>query len=307
MEFKDYYKILGIDKNASDAEIKRAYRDLAKKYHPDLHPNDKNAQAKFQEINEAYQVLGDKEKRKQYDMFGSNYNFAGGQHFDPSQYGFGNAHTYTYTGSGKEGFSDFFNMFFGQGAQGFNLNDLFSGAKSAGFRSRSKPLESELNLTIKEAYEGVTKDISLNIDGERKNIRVKIPKGILPGKRLRVRGKKWGINRDILFKINFIEDDLFKIEGLDITSTINILPWEAALGSKVVINTLEGKIRLTIPKGITGGSKIRIPNKGYVDMDKKRGDLYVKLNIVNPPNLSKEEIKMYEELSRLSTYNPRRE
>ena len=174
MEYKDYYKILEVDKNASQEEIKKSFRRLAKKYHPDLNPNDEVAQEKFKEINEAYEVLGDEEKKKKYDMFGSSYNFTGGQNFDPSQYGFGNGYTYTYTTSGDgAGFSDFSICFGGDSGSGFNINDLFGGAKGGrasrrGYRPERQSYDSELNITLEEGYKGTTKSISLNFGGQRK-------------------------------------------------------------------------------------------------------------------------------------------
>lgn len=293
MEYKDYYKVLEVDKNASQDDIKKSFRRLAKKYHPDLHPEDEKAQEKFKEINEAYEVLGDEEKKKKYDMFGSNYNFTGGENFDPSQYGFGNGHTYTYTMSGDgSGFSDFFNMFFGGGTKRTR-------------RPQRQSYDGELNISLEEAYNGTTKNVSLNFGGQTKNMTVKVPKGILPGKRLRVKGEKWGISGDILFKINLIDNGRDTLDGLDIISKIDILPWEAALGSQIIVSTMEGKIKVTIPKGIGPGKKIRIPKKGYKDMKGNLGDLYIEINIVNPPELSKEEENLYERLKEISKYNPR--
>ncbi len=313
MEYKDYYKILQVDKDASQDEIKKAFRRLAKKYHPDLHPDDNTAQEKFKEINEAYEVLGDEDKKKRYDMFGSNYNFTGGQNFDPSQYGFGDGYTYTYRTSGDgSGFSDFFNMFFEGGSSGFNIDDLFGGADfggrrtGRGYRPKGQSYESELNLTLEEAYRGTTKDISLNFGGQTKNMTIKVPKGILPGKRLKVKGEKWGIDGDVLFKINFIKKDGERLEGVDIISRLDVLPWEAALGTKLIVDTLEGKIKISIPKGIDSGKKIRIPNKGYRDMEGNKGDLYMEINIVNPPTLSMEEEKLYRRLGEISKYDPRK-
>ncbi|MFY9213366.1 MAG: DnaJ C-terminal domain-containing protein [Tissierellaceae bacterium] len=307
MEYKDYYKILEVDKNASQDEIKRSFRRLAKKYHPDLHPNDKEAQEKFKEINEAYEVLGDEEKKKKYDMFGSSYNFTGGQNFDPSQFGFGNAYTYTTSGDGG-GFSDFFNMFFGGDARkgsSFNLDDLFGGSGFTRSRPKRQSYESELYISVEEGYTGGSKEVNISLGGQSRNISVKIPKGILPGKKLRVKGEKWGLDGDILFTINFLEESRLKLDGLDIISRIDVLPWEAALGTKAVVNTLDGKIKVNIPKGIVGGKKIRIPNKGYRDMKGNRGNLYIEINIVNPPSLTKEEEKLYKKLSEISRYNPR--
>ena len=307
MKYKDYYKSLGVEKSSSPDEIKREYRKLAKKYHPDLNPDDSSAQEKFKEINEAYEVLGDPEKKKKYDQFGSGYDFQGGQNFDPSQYGFGGR---SGGGSGSGDFSDFFDMFFGgQGSSrstgGFDIGDLFGGS---GGRSRKAPrpsYESELNISLEEAYKGITREISLNIGGENKQISVKVPKGILPGKRLKVKGEKWGISGDILFKINFKSDSKTSLDGLDIIMKLDLLPWEAALGEKVMISTLDGKININIPKGISSGKRIRLPKKGYKDMKGKQGNLYLEINIVNPPKLEEEEIKLYEQLKDLSDYKPR--
>lgn len=315
MEYKDYYKILGVEKSASQDEIKSAYRKLAKKYHPDLNPDNEKAQEKFKEANEAYEVLGDKQKRKQYDTFGSNYDFSGGQNFDPSQYGFGGGSTYTYSSSDAGDFSDFFNMFFGGGSgrssqsrsQGFNINDLFGGGGSSrrSSKARRQSYNSELKLSLEEAYNGTTKQVNVSFGGETKSINIKVPKGILPGKKLKVKGEKWGISGDILFKINIIEDGENKLDGLDIIKTLDILPFEAALGSKIVIDTFEGKIKISIPKYIDSGKKIKIPKKGYRDMKGNIGDLYVMINIVNPPTLTRQEEKLYEKLKKISKYNPR--
>ncbi len=307
MEYKDYYKILGVEKTSSQDEIKRAYRKLAKKYHPDLNPNDDKAQERFKEINEAYEVLGDEEKKKRYDTFGSGYDFTNGQNFDPSQYGFGDGYSYTYTTNGGD-FSDFFNMFFGgmggrerssSRAGGFDLGNLFGGGKKGG-KKETPSYESELNITLEEGYNGITKNVNLNIGGENKSLSINIPKGILPGKKLKVKGEKWGIGGNILFKINFIEDGKNRLNGLDIVSKLDLFPWQAALGDKVVVSTLDGKIKIDIPSAISSGKKIRIPKKGYKDMKGNQGDLYIEINIVNPPSLTEEEINLYEKLKEIS-------
>lgn len=291
MEYKDYYDILGVDKNASIDEIKKAYRKLAKKYHPDLNQGNKKAQEKFKDINEAYEVLGDKSKRKKYDTFGNGYNFSHGQNFDPSQYGFGNfgngGYTYSTKGTGR-GFSDFFNMFFG--GREFEGKDIF------GRRHATQKYEFEINITLEEGYKGTTKNLSLRIGNETKSLSVKVPKGILPGKKIKIKGEKAGINGDIYLKVNFIKDESLKLEGIDIYKRIDIYPWEAALGTTVVVETLEDKIKIKVPENMEGGKKIRIPKKGYKDMKGNIGDLYVEINIVNPPKLTKKQRKLYEQL-----------
>lgn len=315
MEYKDYYNILGVEKNATQDEIKKTYRKLAKKYHPDLNPGDDKAQEKFKEINEAYEVLSDDTKRKQYDQFGQ-YGFSNGQNFDPSQYGFDfgqGGRTYTYSSGDAGGFSDFFNMFFGGAGGGrgsFDIGDLFGGGRTAGRRTREpqrQSYETELQISALEGYTGGEREVSLNIGGTHKNIRVKIPKGITPGKKIKVKGDKWGLDGDILFKVNFREEAGTKLEGLDITKKIQVLPWEAALGTKVIVQTLSGKIKLDIPKNTHAGKRMRLPGKGYVDMQGHAGDLYVEIEIINPPQLDEETLKLYEKLAERVKYNPRNE
>lgn len=302
MKYKDYYEILGVSKDADEKEIKSAYRKLAKKYHPDLNKGDDKAAEKFKEVSEAYEVLSDKDKRKKYDTFGSNYDFSSGYDFDPSQYGY----TYQTGGNGAD-FSDFFETIFGSsrggGAGGFNIDDIFSGFSSGG-RTRSKPrrtkFESELSISIKEAYEGCEKDVSLSYGGEVYNITVKVPRGITRGKKIKVNGKKFGISGDIMFKIKIRDEKNMALDGLDVLITENIYPWTAALGGTKMIDTLDGKLKLKVPKNFVGGNKMRIPSRGFRDLKNNVGDLYVKFNIVNPKNLTKKQLDLYKELEKLS-------
>ena len=304
MEYKDYYKILGVDKGASNEEIKKAYRKLAKKYHPDLNPNDEKAQEKFKDINEAYEVLGDEKKRKKYDTFGSSSSFTNGQNFDPSHFGFenfGNGYSYTYT-TGGEGFSDFFNMFFG--GEDFGISDLFGGrTRTRNTYQREVPkYDSEVNITIEEGYKGVVKPLSFRIGNENKSLSVNVPKGILPGKKIKIKGEKAGIDGDIYLKINFIPNENLRLEGLDLYKKVDLFPWDAALGTHIVIDTLDGKkIKIKIPANMKPGKKVKIPKKGYRDMKGKRGDLYIETNIGNPPNLTKEQRRLYEQLRDISS------
>lgn len=307
MKYKDYYEILGVSKNADEKEIKSAYRKLAKKYHPDLHQGDEAAAEKFKEVSEAYEVLSDKDKRKKYDTFGSNYDFSSGYDFDPSQYGY----TYTTGGSGAD-FSDFFETIFGSSRSGkggnfsggFNINDIFGdfSSKSRG-RSANKArnkFESELSISIKEAYEGITKNVSLTYNKKEYQVAVKIPKGITRGKKVKVKGQKFGLPGDILFKINIRDEKDLVLDGLDITKTENIYPWDAALGGSKTVETLDGKLKLKIPENFVGGNKMRIPSKGFKDLKGKVGDFYVIFNIINPKKLSDDQIKLYKELQNLN-------
>ena len=298
MEYKDYYKTLGVDKTASQSDIKKKFRQLAKKYHPDLNKGNKEAAEKFKEINEAYEVLGDEEKRKKYDAFGSGYNFTGGENFDPSQYGFGGFNggkTYTFSGSNAGGFSDFFNMFFGGGFSSSQTDNIFSGfGERRNAHSRGR-FDTEISISIKEAFEGAEKNLLLNVNGENKRLNLKVPKGILPGKKIKMKGEKIGVDGDIYIKIN-VTDKKMQLKGVDIYDNVNIYPWEAYFGTVKTVSTLWGKIKINIPKNIAGGKKIRLVNRGFKDMKGKTGDLYLEVKIVNPEVLTKEQEELYKKL-----------
>ena len=307
MKYKDYYEILGVSKNADEKEIKSAYRKLAKKYHPDLHQGDDAAAEKFKEISEAYEVLSDKSKRKKYDTFGSNYDFSSGYDFDPSQYGY----TYTTGGSGAD-FSDFFETIFGSSRSGgnfsggFNINDIFGDLSGRGNgrtanKTRNK-FESELSISIREAYEGTTKNVNLTYKQKEYDIVVKVPKGITRGKKVKVKGEKFGLPGDILFKINIRDEKDMFLDGLDITKKEDIYPWEAAFGSSKTVETLNGKLKLKIPENFVGGNKMRSPSKGFKDLKGNKGDLYISFNIVNPKDLSEKQLKLYKELEKISKW-----
>ncbi|MDO4594624.1 MAG: DnaJ domain-containing protein [Tissierellia bacterium] len=302
MKYQDYYEVLGVDKKASDAEIKKAYRKLAKKYHPDLHPNDKKAQEKFTKINEAYEVLGDKEKRKKYDMFGDGYNFQQGQNFDPSQYGFGNFGNYTYhTSTEGSGFSDFFNSFFGSGSftdsfgqkfQGFS--DTFTKKK----KKRSQKITKTIDVTILEALNGTNKSLRLKVNNQIKNINIPIPKGITEDKKIKIDGMKYGIDANIYIKVK-ISDDKRKLEGLNIIQKEKLAPWDAYLGCKKKITTLNEMINIKVPKNVSNGQKLRIKNKGYTDSKGNTGDLYIEF-IIDNPNLNEKQIELYKKLKEIA-------
>lgn len=306
MKYQDYYEVLGVKKDATADEIKKAYRKLAKKYHPDLHPDDKEAHEKFSEINEAYEVLSDKEKRKKYDMFGNNYNFSQGQNFDPSQYGFSDFSNYSYTSTGSSGggFSDFFNLIFGnRNFSNKRFGERFSGFGNTftnGFQTRKKKVKQKINtkitISLKEAYEGTKRTIKVKSNGEIVPIDVTIPKGITENKKIKIDGTKYNLQADIYAKIN-IEDNKRELDGIDITQEETIYPWDAYFGVKKNIKTLDGKtISINIPQKIQSGKKIRLKNKGYTDMKGMTGDLYIKINIDNPSSLSDKQVKLYNKL-----------
>lgn len=282
MEYKDYYKILGVEKTASADEIKKAFRKLAKENHPDLVGGDKKKEEKFKEINEAYEVLGDEAKRKEYDAIGAG-GFRQGMNFDPRDFGFD---SYETTNAG--GFSDFFNLFFGGAGKGRG-NGGFSYTTGKAPRAR---YEAEVTITIEEGYRGTTRTLALGGGTNPKTVEVKIPKGITPGKKIRVRGEKFGIAGDIYVAIRFA--DGAKLEGLNLIRTLTLAPWEAYFGTKRTVETMDGKIRVTIPARVHTGSRIRVAKKGYRDMKGKTGDLYFEVVIDNPALNEKQEKCMQE-------------
>lgn len=309
MKYKDYYQVLGVDKNASEDEIKKAYRKLAKKYHPDTHPGDRAAEEKFKEINEAYEVLGDPEKRRKYDMFGSQGQFFHGAEFDPSQFGFGNGMRYEFRSTGS-GFSDFFEWIFGEGSPfGAFDNSIFgrtggTGSRfGRGMRTKGEDAETVLEISIAEGFSGAEKLISLRGVNGVKKISLKIPAGIRQGEKIKLAGQgnpgiNGGPNGDLYLRVEFRKDPVFELKGLDLEARLQLYPWEAALGAEKPFNTLDGRISVRIPAGVQTDSRIRVAGKGYRDKSGKRGDLFLRVAIVNPPRLSSEQLELYEKLSR---------
>lgn len=312
MQYKDYYAILGVDKKANQDEIKKVYRKLAKKYHPDTHPGDKKSEEKFKEINEAYEVLGDPEKRKKYDEFGQGFNFQNGYDFDPSQYGFGNNVRYEYKAGTDKHFSDFFNMFFGGNA--FDLNDMLNRSARGGRFSRSYAMdgedsEAEIEITPEEGFSGAEKRVTLWGSGGEKTISFRIPPGIQQGEKIKLSGQgspgmNGGRNGDLYLKVSF-KPGRFEMDGIHLQFTVDLAPWEAALGTEIPFDTIDGKIIVKLPAGVQTDSRIRVGGKGYKGKNGTRGDLFIKVRIVNPTVLSKEEKELYEKLRQVSKFTPR--
>ena len=315
MKYKDYYQILGVDKNTSQDDIKKAYRKLAKKYHPDTNPNNKQAEEKFKDINEAYEVLGDEEKRKKYDTMGEEFHFQNGYDFDPSEFGFGKNVRYQYSNGGNTDFSDFFNLLFGGG--GFGTNSMFGNARAGGrreytFRMDGEDLEYEIEITPEEGFSGAERRIMLRgVDGKEKSIAFKIPPGIKEGEKIRLAGQgspgsSGGRNGDLYLTVKIKSSSRFRIEGSNLKINLYLAPWEAALGTEVTIETVDGsKIMVKVPQGIQTDSKIRIARKGYTDRNGARGDMLAVVKIVNPKHLSHGERQLYEKLKEISAFHPR--
>lgn len=324
VKFQDYYQTLGVGRQASQDEIKRAYRKLARQHHPDRNQDDPEAQSKFARINEAYEVLSDPEKRKKYDQFGQNWKH--GQEFDPHDFGFGPG-AGAGTGAGRAGagqsfrfhtsgnggdFSEFFEAFFGgrgRGARGGRspFEDLFeqTGQRTrgggAGATAQPPEQEAELNVTLHEAFHGSTRRVTLEGPAGKRNVDVKIPAGVTDGSKIRLRGE------NLVLKIRLAPDPRFEVRGHDITTDVKITPWEAALGAKVEIALPDDHASVTVPPGSQSGQKLRLRGRGLPKRKPKgeRGDLFARLMIAVPRKLTDEEQQLFEQLKEKSKFDPR--
>lgn len=328
MDYKDYYKILGVDKNASEKEIKQAYRKLARQYHPDVNPNDKASEAKFKEINEAYEVLGDAENRKKYDELGPYFKnganpFSGGNPFQNGNF------TYEFNGNlgDLRGFSDFFSAFFGGKSSKTgraNINDLFGGASSRYSDYVEKDREIQLELTLEEAVSGAERTFQVpvykpcNVCGgtgflggvsvcsacrgagrisKNSMIDVKIPAGVRNGSKIKV--------ENYLLTVKILPHKYFEIQGADLIEKIPISITEAVLGAEIDVPTLQGKLSVKIPPMTQTGKKLRLPGYGLPSIKGKPGDLYIEMKVVAPDKITSKEKSLFEELAKLSKFNPR--
>ena len=300
--YKDYYDVLGVSRSASDKDIKKAYRKLARQFHPDVNPGDKAAEERFKEINEAYEVLGDSKKRARYDQLGSQYQqwqHMGGQGSVPwddllRQAGMGNAQgpRVEYSGDMNGGFSDFFDMLFGGG------RTRQSRAQRAPIKGRD--LEHEVSISLEEAYSGTER--RLNVDGKR--FTVKIPAGARTGTRVRLSGKgdtgyAGGQPGDLYLVVNVMDDPRYERKDDDLYGQVPVDVYTAVLGGEVTVTTLDGSVRLKIPAGTQSGQKFRLAGKGLprLRQPQKHGDLYVTVMIQVPGELSEEERQLFQKLA----------
>jgi len=300
----DYYKILGVDKNASDDEIKKQYRRLARKYHPDVSKL-RNAEKRFKEINEAYDVLKSKEKRANYDQFGSpDGNPWGAGGFTPPPGG-RSSQGDDFGGFGQGSFSDIFGKMFNQGgsqrSQRSPFDDPFSGGPKT---SKPEAQTVDVSVDLEDIYNGGNKTFVLTMPGQQepKRLKVKIPKGVKEGQKIRLSGQG-NQGSDLFLKINYKKHSLYQVEGPDIMLDLPLTPWEAALGTQVSIPTLGGKVEMKIPPGSQGGKKMRLKGRGLGN--KAVGDQYVTIVIKIPPETDKKLAALYEKMKNLSQYNPR--
>jgi curved DNA-binding protein len=314
--FRDYYEILGVPKDATNEEIKKNYRRLARQYHPDLNPGNKAAEEKFKDIGEAYEVLSDAEKRAKYDEFSRYWNqkgFGGKQTQKGKAWGIDNRSKgpADINPGNYPDFTSFINEVIGiktsrNGSAGASSTDPFRTprtkvAYNPSQRPSRRDIEARLSLPLEKAYQGGLERIRLE-DG--RSLEVNMPPGMVTGQTIRLRNQ--GINGgDLYLKITVEPHPIFKIEGADVHCQIPITPSEAVLGGQVEAPTLDGLVKMTIPPGVRSGQRLRLAGKGYPTDKGKRGDQLVEIQIVAPKNISPEERELYEKIRQLETFKPR--
>ena len=313
MQFKDYYQVLGVPRAATQDEIKRAYRKLARKYHPDV-SKESDAEARFKEVGEAYEVLRDPEKRAAYDQFGSDWK-AGQEFRPPPDWDAGFEFRGDFGGAGASGFSEFFESLFG-GAGPFAGAAPGHGARH-GYRSRGENHHAKILVSLEDAYRGGRRTVQLqmpevdargHVGVKQHRLSVTIPKGVVAGQQIRLAGQGGaGIGGapkgDLYLEIEFEPHRLFRAEGRDIYLALPVAPWEAALGARVPVQTLGGTVELTIPPGAQSGQKLRLKGRGLPGQPP--GNQYVELRMVTPPATSPDSRALYQRMSEAFDFDPR--
>jgi curved DNA-binding protein len=312
VQFRDYYETLGVSKTATDDEIRSAFRKLARKFHPDVAKDKKAAEEKFKQINEAYEVLGDPEKRKKYDQLGANWNQQGGFQPPPQWGGQQPGGGFYQWGSdnggvefefGGTGFSDFFEAFFG-GGRGRSAFGRFGGREAT--VERGADVEADIMVTLEEALHGSTRTVSLRRTGSNKveTYQVKIPRGVHEGQRIRLAGQgeagaRGGKSGDLFLRVRLARHPDFRVEGSDLIHEVKIHPWQAVLGAELEVPTIEGTVRLKVPAGTQGGQRFRLRERGLPGISGRRGDLYVVVQIDIPKKLTDREREIWRELAKV--------
>lgn len=306
VSYKDYYKLLEVDRTAAAEEISRAYKRLARKYHPDLNPGNKQAEEKFKEINEAYEVLKDPEKRKLYDQLGPNWQH--GQNFHGAP-GHENVH-FTFNGQNFDGagFSDFFETLFG-GRSGHGAS--FGGDPFGGYSARPRrghDVEAELPLSLEDVARGGRRSVTLQTSSGPRTLEVNVPAGIREGAKLRLAGQgesfPGGTPGDLFLRVRYLPHPVFRVDGDNLQCDVLLAPWEAALGARVPVQTLDGSVELNIPAGSSSGRKFRLRGKG-LGSPSARGDLLARVMIRVPDKLSDAERELWQKLADTSSFSPR--
>jgi len=300
MIFKDYYKILGLENSrVSASEIKTAYREQAKLYHPDVNTESNFSEERFKDINEAYRVLSNGASKRKYDRMWNNHAAKKTIKYEESKR------------TNSSAFSDFFNMFFGNIKEDDIEENKENKRKKKKVPAKGDNIETSIDVSIEDAFFGASKKISLRtIDGKMKNFNVKIPAGIRDNEKIRLLGQgKEGINGgnagDLFIKINIENNSRLKINGYNLYTDLLLTPWEAALGTKANVVGIDEESSVYIPEGIQSGEKITIPGKGYKDSKGGRGDLIANIKVMVPKQLTEEEKEVFMKLKEVSSFNPR--
>ena len=325
-EFKDYYRVLGVPPKATDDEIKKAFRTLARKYHPDVAKDKKMAEEKFKEINEANEVLSHPESRRKYDQLGADWKTGGESRPPPGRTGGrsagrgagGDEYDFQFEGTG---FSDFFEQFFGgragrsRGASPFDPNGV-DGTEEPQQALRGQDIRGDILITLDEVLTGAMRAISVRRTNARtgqeetETYQVRIPAGVQAGQSIRVPGKGGnglggGSAGDIFLRVRYAQNPDWQARGTDLVGHLELAPWEAILGTTVSVRTLEGSVSLKVPAGTQQGHQLRVRGKGLPAGGARRGDLYVVVSIQVPARISKEEERLWKQLASLSAFNPR--
>lgn len=296
MKYKNYYKILELKSDrVSDDEIKNAYRKLAKKYHPDMNPDDEIASERFKDVNEAYQILGDETSKRKYDRIHNIYRVR-------------DTIEDTKEKINKEGFSEMAQLIFGKK----ETNAKTKNTKSKSTSTKGDNLESQIDISLEEAFFGVEKKLAFrNVEGKTKSISIKIPKGIKSGEKIRIakQGKpslNGGENGDLYIKVNLMNDKFLSLQGNDICMDLNISPWEAVFGCNVNVKNIDSTVVVDVPQGVQSGDVLRIANSGFWNEDGGRGDMLLKVKIMIPDRLTEGEKLLFRKLSEISEFEPRK-
>ena len=318
VKFRDYYEILGVARTAKEDEIKKTYRKLARKYHPDLNPNNKQAEEKFKEIQEAYEVLGDSEKRQKYDQLGANWK-NGADFTPPPNWGGGGGFEGTINiedlfgrggggGQRRSPFSDFFETLFGgmggMGGMGSAEGEAARRGRPGGRVPRGAESETELSLPLEDMHRGTLRKLTVRLGNTEKTIDIRIPPGARNDSRIRIPGG--GPNGgDLYVRLHQQPHPRFTVKGDDTELEVPITPWEAALGATMQVPTLDSTAEIRVPPGIASGQRLRMRGQGLNIRGGGRGDHFVRLKIVLPKELTEAEKKLFQELSKVSKFKPR--
>jgi curved DNA-binding protein len=324
VKFQDYYETLGVARTATAEEIKLGFRKLARIHHPDVARNKVTGEARFKEINEAYEVLGDPEKRRRYDDLGANWQEGARGSGAPNGYGRGRAQAtpgapdFEFEGTG---FSDFFESFFGGGRGGFGTHRSPAGGMGGGreaFSHQGRDVEADLLVTLEEALRGSQRKVTLRRPGgngrsERTDTyQVRIPPGVREGQRIRLAGQGEtglgdGTPGDLYLRVRLARHPDFSVQGADLYCDLDLAPWEAVLGVKATLPTLDGPTSLRVPPGTAAGRQLRLRGLGLPREDRTRGDLHATVRLRTPDVVSAEERILWEQLAKISTFKPRSE